>query len=875
MLLWQLPQLANGNTLQLFHQPWNEGIVRAEPDDLLLLAGAGFAAGDQVVYRAVLDTTGSLPPPSDLPSRSTADEGLAEVVSLANLPNSLTIKLPQVIRAEQSYALWVHSAKGEWSEAVLINDARPLWFTPAFVYSSRSIGSLPRELKLVGRNLEPAFGAVTRIQLKGPSTVTGAAIADVNSTPATNRYAARLHLPAHLPVGRYRVRLSRDGRGWVEVPDQVLEVRADPATPREFAVDDPQFGGCKPDDGRDDTGCILRAIAAAQQAGGGTVYFGPGSWDLIDSRPQPGLVDREGILVPAGVSLRGAGNKRTWLNRNPNWNARAATPALTLIGHTVVSGFTFRDLKQYSSEDITNETAAAFVELGEDFARVALQAKTTLPSTSVEEVVITRNIFDRTFVGIGTAGLPISRLFIADNEFGAFAEALSLTGNRYNSTYPFRIDDSVFDNNVFKPGSLLDTPRFRGSSVSELGASARVDFSGNFADGHSTDFLYRADDPGGWRAAFFWSLNGNVEELLISRNKATCTGDKTGDGEAISFDNNGNTFAFSTVVDIARGGTSGLTVAQLPVPRQNSREIPLQSYYSHHWIQIVSGPGLGQTRKIKGYTVDPVTGETTFEVYPAWDVLPVPGKTRIAVGREYWQVYTVDNEVDERQPLCKKSNSWRPTAGVIGIWAQAADSVIEGNRQYDSDGILTQQAYILPEKPCPDCTMGGFFQYFIEIRGNTIDGEYQWDSDCSSSGISAGIAAAPWNDADPPTVAYGVSISHNIVRHADGLHGGAIAQAASWHVGPKPNRWVLSDNQLIHHNSISDIAGARAGTRCEASRARIGINFPTEAVAWRTVLYQNSCVNVSQPLNEAGGVDTIHVCDSAPKDSCECPAVAR
>src|SRR6202020_809928 len=96
------------------------------------------------------------------------------------------------------------------------------------------------------------------------------------------------------------------------------------------------------------------------------------------------------------------------------------------------------------SEDITNETAAAFVELGEDFARVASQAKTALPSTSVEEVVITRNIFDRTFVGIGTAGLPISRLFIADNEFGAFAEALSLTGNRYNSTYPFRIDDSVF-----------------------------------------------------------------------------------------------------------------------------------------------------------------------------------------------------------------------------------------------------------------------------------------------------------------------------------------------------------------------------------------------------------------------------------------------
>ncbi len=50
----------------------------------------------------------------------------------------------------------------------------------------------------------------------------------------------------------------------------------------------------------------------------------------------------------------------------------------------------------------------------------------------------------------------------------------------------------------------------------------------------------------------------------------------------------------------------------------------------------------------------------------------------------------------------------------------------------------------------------------------------------------------------------------------------------------------------------------------------MGIAFPDAAIAWRTVLYANSCKNVSTPLGK-GGVDTINVCPSSASDSCECP----
>jgi len=846
---------------RLYRQSAYQSPVRGDPDDLVLLAGYGFAADDTVVYRVLSGATADPAVPARVPARSGIDLGVASIVSAADVPYSLTIKLPKDLAADAAYALWVRNSRGEWSKPAKINDARPLWFSPAYVYASGTPGSLPRELKIIGRNLRAAAGHATQITLTGPRRYTGTTLSDEHSTAEMSDYAARLKLPAVMAPGRYDVALSRDGGNAVPVEGQSLEVLADPTAARVFSVSDPRFGGCRPDDGADDTACVVRAIAAAERAGGGAVFLGPGTWDLIDGT-QPGVTGGEGIVVAAGVQLQGAGSAATLLQRHAQWNEHASAPAFTLVGHTIVTGFTFHDMKVYAPDD----TAGPFLKLGGAFQSAAGGAA---GAGAVDDVVITKNVFDKTLVAIGGGGLPISRLFITYNVFGAYDSALELSGDHYNMSSKYRLDDTVIAHNVFDPGSKLDLVRKTGTIASELGAGYRLDFSGNTADGAAADFLYSPSDARGWRAAFFWSPNDNIEKVLISQNTATCTGDKIGDGEAIALDNNVNTFAFAAAAAVVRATPGSVTVSAPLAARQNGRDVPMSTYYIGHWVQVVGGPGLGQARKITGYSTDSMTHLTAFNVAPEWDVAPLPGLTRIAVGREYWQVYVVDNRVDNRRPLCQKSNRSRRVAGMIGLWAQSADSVIAGNHQYDSDGIFVQQVYAPAEHSCPDCTMQGYFHSFLEIRANVVDGEYDWANDCSVSGITAGIGASSAGDAIPPTVGFGVSISHNTVRHADAQHGGAIAQLDSWSAGPEPHRWPLSDNMIIQHNSLSDIDGPRALPICGTSRPRTGIAFPDPAVAWRTVLYANSCKNVAVPIG-AGGVDTVKVCPSSAPDSCEC-----
>ena len=860
--LFAMSPMARGAPPVLYSNPAYESPVRGAPDDLLMLAGSGFAPDDTVIYRAVDDIGTPAGAPPRPPLRSTPNSGVAPVVGSTNASAALTVHLPAIMRADQTYRLWVRNARGESSRPLLINDARPFWFTPAAVYATASEPALPRELKIVGRNLQSARGRALHIRLTGPARFTGEPIVDETDTDVLRQYMVRLALPPTLTPGRYRVEVSRDGVNWSQIPEQHLEVLEDPAPLTEFSVSDPRFGGCRPDDGADDTACILRAITAAASAGGGEVRFAAGTWNLIDSM-QAGISGDEGIVVPPRVHLRGAGSAITRLDRHAVWVDRApAAAALTLLGGNRVSGFTFRDLKHYRAHD----RAGPFLMLGRFFDKAGAGL-----SRSVNSVAISDNVFDKTMVAIGSGGLPMQGIVIAHNKFGAFHEALQLGGNQYNITEKFRIDDSIIAHNTFDPGSELDLPGQTGSLASELGAGRRVDFSGNTADGASKEFLYSPDDAPGWRAAFFWNLNGSVEQVLISQNVMTCTGDKIGDGEAISLDNNTNTFAFEAAATATRAGNASISVTQRMAALQNGRDIPMADYYVDHWIQIIAGPGLGQVRKIVAYSTDALTHETTFRVSPAWDVVPAPGTSRLAVGREFWQLYAIDNEVDNRKLPCLKSNRNRQNAGVITLWAQNADSVIAGNRQYDSAGIFVQQNYVTPEHPCANCTMQSFITSFLDIRDNLIDGEYDWSNDCSTSGIGIGAASAPWGGT-PPTVGFGVNIAHNEIRHADGQYGGAIAQLNTWQAGPEPHRWPLSDNLLIQHNGIADIAGSRAMAICGKSQPRMGIAFPSDPIAWHTVLYANKCRDVDTPLG-SGGVDSIAVCPSHTQSpSCECGA---
>ncbi len=104
-----------------------------------------------------------------------------------------------------------------------INDARPMWVTPSQVYATQSAPGLERYVKVVGRNLQSAPGASTRIRFTGPETFTLVATAEARGRFGRcriDRYVARATLPARLRPGRYSIDVSRDGRSWVPLEDQ-------------------------------------------------------------------------------------------------------------------------------------------------------------------------------------------------------------------------------------------------------------------------------------------------------------------------------------------------------------------------------------------------------------------------------------------------------------------------------------------------------------------------------------------------------------------------------------------------------------------------------------------------------------------------------
>jgi hypothetical protein len=314
MLLFLIGQNVFAAAPTLFTQPAYESPVRGAPGDLLLLAGYAFSTTDTVVYQQISDTTRTLAPPAQVPHETTGACGTLTVVSSLDAPDSLTVSLPAAMQADASYAVWVLDDAGEWSNGILINDARPLWITPDTAYSSAQMASLPREIKVVGRNLQPAAGAVTQVRLSGPATFTLPAANDNDPTTAIENYVAKAQLPDNLPPGNYSVEVSRDGTSWTSLTQRQLAVLPDPMAPDTFGVD---RYGCLPDDGVDDTRCIVAAIAAAQANGGGAVSFPAGVWDMnyAGARTNTGIVTTTRMVgVPVTFS-RSAAITRTSSSR--------------------------------------------------------------------------------------------------------------------------------------------------------------------------------------------------------------------------------------------------------------------------------------------------------------------------------------------------------------------------------------------------------------------------------------------------------------------------------------------------------------------------------------------------------------------------------
>lgn len=838
----------------LYSRSGYQSPVRADPDDLLMLAGDGLGGDDLVVYRETMDAAAEHP--AEIPAVSSPSLGIASVVSAAGTPYQLIIRLPSDLHVGHVYRLWVRNGAGEWSNGVSINDPRPLWISPAEIYATAAIANLPRVLKIIGRNMSGADSKPLEVRLNGPTRYELSVAdkdgsgSDPGSRMALENYVARRVLPKVLQPGRYRAEVRMGAGPWIAVPDQWLNVLSDPSAKREFWVSDAAYGHCRPDDEKDDTPCVIEAIEAAHRAGGGAVIFDAGTWNL-----NSGL-----LVVPPYVDLRGRGAAVTRIVRHDRPLAPAREGEFVLLGHNTVQDLTFAEERPLGADSKTR----GILQFGR---RYNTDEEPQSTPSLVSDVIITGNVFDKTHGAIVDGGSPIERLFVTYNRIGDYRFGLYLGGGSFNVRSRFLLVDSVVAHNQFMPGSYINLKDRQGVIASELGAARRVDFSSNVADGANREYLDSADDAPGWRAAFFWHLQDSQEMLLISENSITCSGDKAGDGEAISLDSNINSYGLAAVQPVIAATADSATVAGPLMSKQKNREVEVGTYYLGHWLRIDSGPGIGQSRRIVAYRMGPGGSPVTFSVAPRWDVPPQATVSSASVSRTYWQTLIVANSIDHRKPPCLKSNRTRPKGGNISVWAQATDSVVEGNRQFDTDGILFQEGYGADDS-CPQCGSWTSIPSFLEIRSNVIDGEYQWESACSLSGIMGSYAASPTSS--PPLLNFGVSISHNRIVHADSLYGGAINVVPTWYRGPPGYAKPLLAGITIDHNEIRKISGPAPRTACDyVQKGRYGIAIQGDKYVDSTVLYKNTCADVATPLLDHG-VRTKRVCDYSAPMSCEC-----
>ena len=831
----------------LYSQPAYESPVHADPDDLLLIPGYGLAASDTVVYEAISNTTQVPGHPPSIPSASTPAAGVLDLAGAADVPYSLAVHIPTIMTKGQSYALWVVNALGEWSTPLLINDARPLWITPDSAYQTAQLAGMPRVLKVVGRNLQPQPTrlSTTQVRLIGTSTNTTytlmartTATDAGNTTAALERYVAAVDIPSTLPPDKYSVQVSRDGTSWVALmgngqsPAQTFTVKPDPAAATTFSVSDPNFadpvtGPCQPNDGIDDTACILLAIRAATIAGGGTVVFGPGVWTMSNPgswAPGDGYSDRLGVLpghcvaptqtcgvgfygvtVPVGVNLQGAGATGasvTTIERGTGWLSQDATslPGFTLQGNNIVSGIAFLDDFNYTSGFV----GAPELQLGLTWYFAHLFGQSD--PTSVSNVVISDNLFIQPYRAIGNGGLPADHVYVVSNTFGGAydtAIALEQDGNDVHNLLssptpvypykPYQFSDSIIDYNVFYPSSNQQTAATYnggGSIATQINTSLRLDFSNNTADGTSKQYLYQpATDSPGWRAGHFWSTGVNQEMMLVSRNVVTCPGDKYGDGEAIVYDGSGDLGGMPAAqpVVLSVPWTDSQGIAGTALTAQGTLNLVLKStaptvdissnpsaYYRGYWAQVVQGAGKGQWRKVESVSIGSNSaGPTvTLNVTPAFDVLP-DTTSKVVLTRAYWQNATVGNYIDQRTPTCTKANTRGGGAGGIISWyASTADSAIEGNEQYDTSGVSLNHTY---QPPQSSGMVYLVLQSANEIRGNLINGVYNWSyAGGSPGGIQLGYGATAYYcsgntcpASPPPGTGFGISIARNTIIQAD------------------------------------------------------------------------------------------------------------
>ena len=207
------------------------------------------------------------------------------------------------------YNVWVANSQG-WSSCVKLNAARALFMSDYQAYSGLDI-------EVVGRNFDQSeFGGTTATQVRlnnGSGTTYNLPIKDLNPYHVTFTVGSQ-------PVGTYYVEVSSDnGVNWSRLASgQTLTLLAVPpgnydplglgvSWAKDFVwtnVFNVTNYGVNPNSTNDDTTAVQNAVNAAENSGGGVVYFPNGTYYI------------KTISLGAGVVLEGQDQYNTQLYYN-------------------------------------------------------------------------------------------------------------------------------------------------------------------------------------------------------------------------------------------------------------------------------------------------------------------------------------------------------------------------------------------------------------------------------------------------------------------------------------------------------------------------------------------------------------------------------
>ncbi|HVY22539.1 MAG TPA: hypothetical protein VG962_04230 [Steroidobacteraceae bacterium] len=657
----------------------------------------------------------------------------------------------------------------------------------------------------------------------------------------------RFKLPSHLPAGLYHVDYSDDGQHWSSVEDQTLQVVDQPSQAEVLELDSPAYGKCKPDDDADDTPCLIRALHAAQSTGA-TVHLGRGIWDFSGV-----VIHNECIVVPGNVSMTGEADGSSTVNYHPASDA-SHRALLCLSGNNHLQHLRFTQTATTSAAQ-----PHAFVQLGTVDAH-------SVPET-VSNIVVSRNDFTNSNAAIIDSGHALRNLTIVNNLFSIDGTALNLNGNRYMVSTTFLIADTTITQNVFMPPEHAPLDPQHGPIAAELGASLRMNFSRNRVTVNSANHYGKQ----GWRAGFFWSMNGNNTNLLIAENSVECSG-AGGDGEAIALDSNANTYGYAGLQSVIAADNRSISVAAVPNDRQNGQRVDVNNYYTGHWLQIVSGTGIGQSRQIVGYQLDRVHQSARYFVQPAFSVIPSSEDSRIIITRLFNNAMILGNTIDNRNSQCSHHSRTRNqdiNAGSISLWAPSVGTIIAHNVQYQTNGIMVQHTYSVPAQGCRQCENSVIRQQSLEIVGNNISGTFHIPGICAKTGIHLRVGAAPTPDHLPPLLNLGTRISQNQIQasQSDLLDGG-IGVPLVWYYGPAQFHGSLLLGVIIEDNRIAGMENSTDSDSCPIKKYSVGINLSIPHATNYSHLHDNQCNGLRKTLVDHGS-NTKRICYGN-HVSCEC-----